>query len=52
MLFRSASVEIRDRLVVEAFEPIGSTPAALATYMRSEFARWAKVVKDSGARID
>jgi len=44
--------ELRQRLMQEAFEPIGSTPEHLGDYMKSEIARWAKLVKATGARID
>ncbi|HXF66085.1 MAG TPA: tripartite tricarboxylate transporter substrate binding protein [Burkholderiales bacterium] len=33
-------------------EPWTTTPAEYAAYIRSEVAKWAKAVKDSGARID
>ena len=44
--------EVRQRLMTEAFEPIGSTPEYLGDYMKKEIARWAKLVKETGARID
>jgi tripartite-type tricarboxylate transporter receptor subunit TctC len=44
--------ELRQRLTVEAFEPIGSTPEHLGGYMRKEIARWGKLVREVGARID
>jgi len=33
-------------------EPVGSTPAQFAAYIRSEAAKYAKVIKASGARVD
>lgn len=33
-------------------EPWTTTPAEYAAYMKSEVAKWAKAVRDSGARID
>ena len=44
--------ELRQRLTAEAFEGIGSTPEFLGDYMKKEIARWAKLVKETGARID
>ncbi len=44
--------ELRQRLMAEAFEPIGSTPAHLGDYMKSEIARWAALVKATGTQID
>jgi tripartite-type tricarboxylate transporter receptor subunit TctC len=33
-------------------EPLGNTPPEAAAYVRSEFAKWAKVVKDAKLRAD
>jgi tripartite-type tricarboxylate transporter receptor subunit TctC len=44
--------EIRERFITLGAEPVGSTPDQFATFYRSEVAKWAKVVKDSGAQID
>lgn len=33
-------------------EPLTTTPAEYGAYIRSEVAKWAKAVKDSGARVD
>jgi tripartite-type tricarboxylate transporter receptor subunit TctC len=44
--------EIRERFVTLGAEPVGSTPEQFATFYRSEVAKWAKVVKESGAQID
>ena len=46
------STDLRDRIRIEAVEPIGSTPEFFAGYIRSELAKWAQVVKGSGAKID
>lgn len=35
-----------------AIDPVGSTPEALGSYIRSEMAKWAKVVKSANIRID
>ena len=40
------------RLADQAIDPIGSTPEELGRYVRSELDKWAKVVRDTGARID
>lgn len=44
--------EVRERLVGLTFEPIGGTPQQFADYVRDEVARWAKVVKETGAKVD
>ena len=46
------SPDASKRLLDIGLEPIGSTPEELATYQRSEIAKWSKVVKDSGAKIE
>jgi tripartite-type tricarboxylate transporter receptor subunit TctC len=44
--------EFRDRLAAEGADPIGGTPEAFGAYLRSEMTKWAKVIKQSGARVD
>lgn len=39
-------------LVSRAITPIGSTPEKLASYIKSEMAKWAKVVKEANIHID
>lgn len=44
--------EVSQKLLAIGLEPGGGTPAELAAYQQSEIAKWAKVVKDSGATAD
>jgi tripartite-type tricarboxylate transporter receptor subunit TctC len=44
--------DVRERLADVGFEPIGNSPAEFAAYLRSESLKWAKVVRDSGAKVD
>ncbi len=44
--------DIRERFAREGAEPVGNTPVEFAAFVRSEFMRFEKVVKDSGATID
>ncbi|MEY4442933.1 MAG: hypothetical protein RL442_1933, partial [Pseudomonadota bacterium] len=44
--------EVQERLKTLGLEAILSSPEELARYQASEIAKWAKVVKDSGARAE
>jgi tripartite-type tricarboxylate transporter receptor subunit TctC len=44
--------DVEERLDVAGLEPIGTTPEQFGMHIRSEIAKWAKVVKTSGARAD
>ena len=44
--------EVRERFFVAGSEVIGSSPSQFAATIKSEMAKWGKVVKASGARID
>jgi len=46
------SADFHQRFTMAAVAPIGSTPEQLGDYIKSEIARWAKLVRESGARID
>jgi len=44
--------DVRERLEALTFEPIGGTPQQFAEYVRSEVAKWAVVVKETGAKLE
>ncbi len=44
--------EVRETLSKQGAEPVGGTPEDYAALIRKDIAKWAKVVKESGARID
>lgn len=44
--------DVRERLVKQGFDVIGSTPGEFGAYIRSELKRWSRVVKASHASID
>ena len=42
------SSEVKNRLAADGADPVGGTPEEFAAFMRSETAKWAKVVKEAG----
>ena len=44
--------ETKERLAVLGFDPVANTPEQFTAYIREEVAKWGKVIKDSGARVD
>jgi tripartite-type tricarboxylate transporter receptor subunit TctC len=44
--------EIKERLLSQGAEPVGNTPDQFAAFIKAETAKWAKVVKESGATVD
>lgn len=44
--------EMKERLNSQGFEIRTSTPEQFAAYIKSEIVKWAKIVKDSGAKVD
>ncbi len=44
--------DIRERLLRDGIEPVGSTPEQFQEHTRKEAVKWSKVVKDSGAKVD
>jgi tripartite-type tricarboxylate transporter receptor subunit TctC len=46
------SPRVQELLASQGAEAVGDSPAAFSAKIRSETAKWAKVVKDAGVRID
>jgi tripartite-type tricarboxylate transporter receptor subunit TctC len=46
------SQEVREKMLRIYFQPVGTAPEGLSNLMRAERDRWAKVIKQSGARAD
>ena len=47
-----AQPEIAKKLAEAGLDAVGSSPDELAAYQRTEIAKWAKVVRDSGAKVE
>jgi tripartite-type tricarboxylate transporter receptor subunit TctC len=47
-----AHEETRQKLIAQGTEILGSTPQDYAAYLRSELARWSKVVAETGAKAE
>jgi tripartite-type tricarboxylate transporter receptor subunit TctC len=45
-----AHPDVKERLVGQGVTIVGSTPEQFAGHIKSEFAKWAKVVKDAGIK--
>ena len=44
--------EVRKRLIDLGAEPLGSPPDEFSAYVSAEFARWGRLAKEAGIRID
>jgi tripartite-type tricarboxylate transporter receptor subunit TctC len=44
--------ELREKFIQQGADPVGSTPEEFGAYMRAETAKWAKLVKATGAAVD
>ena len=44
--------DLKEKLVAQGVELTNATPAQLATLLREDLARWAKIVRESGATVD
>jgi len=46
------SHDVRERLDANAFDPVGGSQQQFAEYVKTEIVKWAKVVRDTGAKPD
>jgi tripartite-type tricarboxylate transporter receptor subunit TctC len=44
------SAEMKSRLVNEGADPVASTPAQFAEYMKADSAKWARVIRTANIR--
>ena len=48
----SAMPDVKERYSREGVDPINESPAQFRTYLQAEIEKWAKVVKETGVRLD
>jgi tripartite-type tricarboxylate transporter receptor subunit TctC len=44
--------DVRERIVAQGGEPLSGTPQQVGAYIRAEVAKWGKVVRASGAKVE
>jgi tripartite-type tricarboxylate transporter receptor subunit TctC len=44
--------EVREKFLALGAEPVGNTAEEFSTFNKSELAKWARIVRQSGARVD
>jgi tripartite-type tricarboxylate transporter receptor subunit TctC len=44
--------DMRERIVADGSEPVGNTPEEFRRFMRADLDKWAKLVKESGAKLE
>jgi len=44
--------DVRERLGFETIQPVGSSSAEFAEFLKREIAKWGAIVKESGAKVD
>jgi tripartite-type tricarboxylate transporter receptor subunit TctC len=44
--------DVREKLIAQAMYPVGTTPEQFSAHIRSEMAKYAKVIKDAGIKVD
>lgn len=44
--------DVKARLAMQGADPIGSSPEKFDAFIKSEIAKWAKVVKENGLKVD
>ena len=47
-----ALADVRQRLDALGFEPVGSPPEETTAFLRSELARWGKVIRERGITLE
>jgi tripartite-type tricarboxylate transporter receptor subunit TctC len=52
MIRVTALPEVKQQLAAQSIDPLNGTPEQFGAYIRDEIAKWAKVIKTSGARAE
>ena len=47
-----ATSEVKSYMATAGIEIVGSTPAEFGAFFRMEKERWAKVIRETGAKVD
>ena len=47
-----AQPDLRERMLAAGLEPLGNSPDEFAAYFRAEVAKWSKVIREAGVRLD
>ena len=48
----TADASVRERMLAASFEPLASTPERIAEIIREDVARWTKIVRELGVKMD
>ncbi len=46
------SADVRDRLEADAAEPIATSPGLFAAFIKAEIAKWSRVVREAGIKVE
>lgn len=46
------STSVKEKYLAMGAQPVGNTPAQFANFIKAEIAKWTRVVKESGAKVD
>jgi len=44
--------DVQERMITLGLDAVGGTPEAFGRFVQEDIARWAKVIKESGVRVE